>query len=132
MADCYELQLALNLPDSLPPCDLALLRWHLGEESEGGQGDGYAYEYPLLAGRGPAWRIGGVLLGELCAHERGWALTVRQEAHPDEFDGLRRLVLWLGDVPDVLVARDGAVIREVLHADRVVDSANEVISDPPV
>ncbi|MBZ9639068.1 hypothetical protein [Streptomyces sp. PSKA30] len=118
MADTYELQLALNLPSSLPSRDLALLRWHLGEEAERQDDE---YEYPLLGGRGPARRIGGVLLGELCAHDRGWALTVRQETHPDEFDDLRRLVLWLGartttvgaigylrfyeaEVPDVLIA----------------------------
>ncbi|WP_328345727.1 hypothetical protein OG873_06195 [Streptomyces violaceus] len=49
------------------------------------------------------------------------ALTVRQEAYPDEFDDARRIMLWLGartttvvtlgyfrtyaaDLPDVLIA----------------------------
>ncbi|MFC7513360.1 hypothetical protein ACFQV4_38425 [Streptomyces thermocarboxydus] len=54
MADIYELQLNLDLPGALPPQDLALLRWHLGEEG-GRQDDGYAYP---LWGRGPAMRIG--------------------------------------------------------------------------
>ncbi|MCP9995271.1 hypothetical protein LUX34_05730 [Streptomyces werraensis] len=49
MADIYEFQLALDLPGSLPPQDLALLRWHLGEEG-GRQDDGYAY--PLWGDRG--------------------------------------------------------------------------------
>lgn len=64
---------------------------------------------------------GVVLVGELCSDGPQWALTVRQEAHPGEFDDLRRMVLWLGartttvgtvgylrfhesHVPDVLVA----------------------------
>jgi hypothetical protein len=74
--------------------DLALLRWHLGEEGDC-QGE---YEYPLWDARGPARRIGGVLAGELRSDDWGWALTVRQESHPDEFDDLRRIVLWLGAV----------------------------------
>ncbi|GHE31297.1 hypothetical protein [Streptomyces capitiformicae] len=94
MADIYELQLSLDLPESLPADDLALLRWHLGEGETEGQGGDDAY--PLLADRGAAARIGGVLVGELCRGARGWALTVRQEVHPDEFDDLRSLVGRLG------------------------------------
>ncbi|MGV4891379.1 hypothetical protein ACSR0Z_33305 [Streptomyces viridosporus] len=144
MADIYELQLALDLPDSLPSQDLALLRWHLGEE--GGRGDD-GYAYPLWGDRGPALRIGGVLVGELRSDGSGWALTVRQEAHPDEFDDLRRMVLWLGartttvgiigylrfheaHLPDVLIARSGAVHRATLRVDGVVASVAEVIPDP--
>ncbi|MCO4697789.1 hypothetical protein LRR80_03857 [Streptomyces sp. RO-S4] len=144
MADIYELQLTLDLPDSLPPQDLALLRWHLGEEG-GVQGDGYAY--PLWGDRGPALRIGGALVGELCSDGPQWALTVRQEAHPDEFDDLRRMVLWLAartttvgtvgylrfhesHVPDVLVAEAGAVRSAVLRVEKVLESATEVIPDP--
>ncbi|MGY3205379.1 hypothetical protein [Streptomyces sp. TE5632] len=147
MADIYELQLTLDLPDSLPPRDLALLRWHLGEESSR-QDDGHdGYEYPLWDARGPARRIGGALVGELCSDGDGWALTVRQEAHPDEFDDLRRLVLWLGarttsvgaighlrfyesDVPDVLIAQAGKVHSAVLRVDKTVRSPTEVIPDP--
>ncbi|MFE9975756.1 hypothetical protein ACFYRD_34865 [Streptomyces hirsutus] len=153
MADIYELQLTLDLPDSLPPQDLALLRWHLGEEvsrqneaREGG--DGYdGCEYPLWDARGPARRIGGALVGELCSDGGGWALTVRQEVHPDEFDDLRRVVLWLGarttsvgavghlrfyesDVPDVLIAQAGEVHRAVLRTDETARSPTEVIPDP--
>ncbi|MEV7862168.1 hypothetical protein AB0O86_25925 [Streptomyces hirsutus] len=150
MADIYELQLTLDLPDSLPPQDLALLRWHLGEEGSR-QDDGHdghdGYEYPLWGARGPARRIGGVLVGELCSAGGGWALTVRQEAHPDEFDDLRRVVLWLGerttsvgtighlrfyesDVPDVLIAQAGEVHRAVLRTDEIAQSPTEVIPDP--
>ncbi|MEV5470554.1 hypothetical protein AB0N37_33930 [Streptomyces griseoincarnatus] len=144
MADIYELQLTLDLPGSLPPQDLALLRWHLGEEG-GRQDDGYAY--PLWGDRGPALRIGGALVGELCSDGPQWALTVRQEAHPDEFDDLRRMVLWLGartttegtvgylrfhesHVPDVLVAEAGAVRSAVLRVEKVLESATEVIPGP--
>ncbi|MFC7012332.1 hypothetical protein ACFQMH_11550 [Streptomyces viridiviolaceus] len=144
MADIYELQLTLDLPDSLLPADLALLRWHLGEE-DGRQDEGY--EYPLWDARGPARRIGGVLVGELHSDHGGWALTVRQEAHPDEFDDLRRMVLWLGarttswgaigylrfyesHLPDMLIAERGAVSSAVLRVEKVVRSPTEVIPDP--
>ncbi|KES08890.1 hypothetical protein BU52_02240 [Streptomyces toyocaensis] len=144
MADLYELQLALHLPGSFAPDDLALLRWHLGMEG-GRQGGGYAY--PLWDARGAALRIGGALVGELhSGGGAGWALTVRQETHPDHFDALRRIVLWLGartttvgtvghlrfyeeDVPDVLIAESGAVRREVLRVDRTVGTADHVIPD---
>lgn len=118
MSDLYELQLALDMPDSLPASDLALLRWHLGESGEESQ---ESDAYPLLAARGPAARIGGTLVGDLARGVRGWAFTVRQEVHPDEFDRLRELVEWIAartstcgnigylrfleqDVPDVLIA----------------------------
>ncbi|MFF1277603.1 hypothetical protein ACFVZC_30035 [Streptomyces marokkonensis] len=143
MADIYELQLTLHLPGSLPPEDLALLRWHLGMEG-GRQGDGY--EYPLWEARGAALRIGGALVGELHPGGAGWALTVRQETHPDEFDDLRRIVRWLGartttvgtvghlrfyeaHLPDLLIAEGGAVCREILRVEEVVGAADHVIPD---
>ncbi|MCP9995270.1 hypothetical protein LUX34_05725 [Streptomyces werraensis] len=72
---------------------------------------------------------------------------MRQEAHPDEFDDLRRMVLWLGartttvgtvgylrfhesHVPDVLVAEAGAVRSAVLRVEKVLESAAEVIPGP--
>ncbi|MFE7900391.1 hypothetical protein ACFU3E_23295 [Streptomyces sp. NPDC057424] len=143
MADIYELQLALNLPGAIPPEDLALLRWHLALEG-GRQGDGY--EYPLWQARGAALRIGGALVGELHLHGAEWALTVRQEAHPGEFDDLRRIVLWLGartttvgtvgyfrfyeaHLPDALIAEAGTVRREILHGEEVVEAAGQVTPD---
>lgn len=137
MADGYELQLNLDLPDSLSPRDLDLLRWHLGEED--GQQDA-GYEYPLWDDRGPASRIGGVQVGELRSVHGGWALTVRQQAHPDQFHDLRRIVRWLGartttwgaigylrsyesHMPDVLFARSGAVRCVVLQEEKVVSLA---------
>ncbi|MEU3195794.1 hypothetical protein [Streptomyces sp. NPDC006996] len=144
VADIYELQLALHLPGSAPPEDLSLLRWHLGLEG-GRQGDGY--EYPLWEARGAALRIGGALVGELHSSDgAGYALTVRQETHPDDFDDLRRIVPWLGartttvgtvgylrfheeHLPDVLIAESGAVRREVLRVDKAVGTADQVIPD---
>ncbi|NJP82654.1 hypothetical protein HCK01_36165, partial [Streptomyces sp. AA8] len=84
MSDIYELQLALDLPGSLPETDLDLLRRHLSDEGgdaghdEDDEEAGGPETYPLLASRGPAWRIGGALVGELCRGPRGWALTARQ------------------------------------------------------
>lgn len=143
MADWYELQLALDLPDSLKAEELAQLRWHLGEE--GGRNDD-TYEQPLLHSRGPARRIGGVLIGELHADDRGWALTARQEVHPDEFHDLSRLVRWLGarttttgpvghlrfyetDVPELLLALDGSVHRATLRREKLVEPSSDLFSD---
>ncbi|MDT0570917.1 hypothetical protein RM704_26235 [Streptomyces sp. DSM 3412] len=150
MGDYYELQLSLDLPASLPVEDLTLLRWHLGEEGDdrhGDDGDGGgqgAYEYPLLAERGAAWRVGGALVGELCGRERGWALTVRQEVHPDQFDDLRRLVGWLGArtstagvvghvrfyeewLPDLLIVEAGVVSRMTPSAGLQADGIFEIL-----
>jgi hypothetical protein len=86
MSDLYELQLILDLPGSLPAADLALLRWHLGANSqESPDLDGC----PLLSTQGPAERIGGTLVGDLARSARRWAPTARQEVLPDEFDQLR-------------------------------------------
>ncbi|MFJ2627623.1 hypothetical protein ACIO6T_30550 [Streptomyces sp. NPDC087532] len=118
MSDLHELQLTLDLPGSLPGADLVLLRWHLGE---GGSDPETTHTYPLLSGTGPAERIGGVLVSVLAPSKHGWALTVRQEVRPDEFDQLRELVGWLvartstfgtigylrhleQEIPDMLVA----------------------------
>ncbi|CAM5331364.1 hypothetical protein SALBM135S_00033 [Streptomyces alboniger] len=119
MSDLYELQLALDLPDS---AELDLLRWHLGEASQEEEGG----EYPLLVGTGPAYRIGGALISTLQRSPQGWSLLARQEVHPDEFEPLRDLLEWLAartitkgtigyvrfyedHIPDVLIAECGTV-----------------------
>lgn len=139
MADTYELQLTLDLSDSLSPGELDLLRWHLGEEG-GRQDEGY--EYPLWDGRGWARRIGGLQVAELRPVHGGWSLTVRQEAHPDEFHDLRRIVQWLGrrttssgpigylrfyeaHEPDMLIAQSGTVSCAFLKVDEVIEVASE-------
>ncbi|MFI8434513.1 hypothetical protein ACIGJO_12315 [Streptomyces sp. NPDC079020] len=134
MSDLFELQLALDLPDSLSSAELAILRWHLGGESDSDSetdGSGEAGEHPLLSSTGPARHIGGALTGVLCRGPGGWALLARQEVHPDEFEDLRLLLIWLAartastgaighlrfyetEIPDVLIAESGSVRRMVL------------------
>lgn len=120
MADLYELGLALDLRGDLTPHELAELRWHVGQ---GGRPeklvlgtDTYLETFPLgdpedpncewetaeptpaFARKGAASRIGGALVAALVPRERpdGWALTVRQELHPDQFYQLRTMLGWLG------------------------------------
>jgi hypothetical protein len=125
MADIYEFVLAMDLRADLPDAELAEVRWHLGlgprpetltivpadpfEEpiqdpavlATIGPGP---YQYQLLHGRGGAYKIHGALVSELVArpNQPGWALTTRQELHPDAFNDVRHLVDWLaqhGDYP---------------------------------
>lgn len=148
MADTFELQLTLDLPDTLTRRELAVLRRHLGEEGEAGAcgqeaGDGsYAYEYPLWGERGPARHVGGLQVAELRESGRGWALTVRQEIHPDSFSDLRAILRWLGPrtttagpigylrfyedhVPTMLIAESGKVSCLSLKAEGVVEMGEE-------
>ncbi|NED14578.1 hypothetical protein [Streptomyces sp. SID9124] len=127
MADIYELFMALDLREGIPDEEVAELRWHLGlgDRPEGlrtvaafpdvaEDGDGEVVEdrpEPLMAGRGRAWKIGGALVSLLeQAPGKAWALTVRQELHPDDFDLTGELLRWLaGQVDDRHCGADGAV-----------------------
>ncbi|TRV77956.1 hypothetical protein FKN01_13655 [Streptomyces sp. 130] len=132
MADLYELLLALDLRDSVSDADIAELRWHLGlgaepedlgiitvcpEVREDDSGEPFVEERrpePLLTGSGPAWKIGGALVSVLTPPATDspgtWALTVRQEIHPDEFDLLGELLGWLAaHADDRHRSADGAV-----------------------
>ncbi|MEV1239610.1 hypothetical protein ACIBO2_38605 [Nonomuraea sp. NPDC050022] len=120
MGDIYELVLTMDLRADLGDDELAELRWHVGqgprpERLPIGTGD-YLETYPLgdpddpdcewedvdpepvFARRFPAMRVGGVLVAELVERKQaeGWALTVRQELHPNEFYQVRALLEWLG------------------------------------
>lgn len=42
-----------------------------------------------------ALKVGGALTAVLLWRAEGWALTARQEIHPDDFDGVGELLTWL-------------------------------------
>ncbi|MET8754531.1 hypothetical protein ABZW32_31215 [Streptomyces sp. NPDC004667] len=131
MADVYELMLALDLRADLPEPELAELRWHLGlgpepealrivtefpwvVEDEEGRPVVENHPEPLLAQRGEAYAIGGALVSLLLPREgtgRGaWALTSRQEIHPDGFERTGELLAWLATTAaDAHRRHDGGV-----------------------
>ncbi|MEU6118406.1 hypothetical protein ABZ840_28140 [Streptomyces sp. NPDC047117] len=135
MSDLYAVDLALDLRASVPDTLLADLRWHLdpGDREVDGM-------FPVLAERGPAVRIGGVLIGELVQkpggygqEPGGWALTVRQEIHAEvlpEFEALverlaphSRTVGVVGqvrfyedDVPELLINDSGTLTKSTCRA----------------
>lgn len=128
MADIFELFIALDLREGLADEEVAELRWHLGmgdrpeplrivaglpEGScdDDGEAVGDERPEPLLAGRGGAWKVGGALVSVLeRARHGGWALTIRQEVHPNDFDLTGDLLRWLADrVDDRHRSADGAV-----------------------
>ncbi|MFE5944557.1 hypothetical protein [Streptomyces sp. NPDC056480] len=116
MSDIYELTLTLDLRDELTGDELAELRWHLGlgpepetlrivtefpfwEEDDDGEFVLESRPQPLLSCHGEALKVDGALVSVLLRRERtgsgAWALTSRQEIHPDEFDLTGELVSWL-------------------------------------
>ncbi|GAA4205322.1 hypothetical protein GCM10022252_65720 [Streptosporangium oxazolinicum] len=120
VGDIYELVLSVDIRAGVTDDELAELRWHVGQGPRPERlpigTDRYVETYPLgdpddpdcewedaeaepvFAQRGAARWVGGALVAELVARERsdGWALTVRQELHPDDFYRLRTLLDWLG------------------------------------
>ncbi|WP_369197155.1 hypothetical protein [Streptomyces djakartensis] len=133
MSDLYAVDLALDLSPTTPDPVLELLRLHL-EGDDTGQEDPAEF-VPLLAHRGPAWRIGGLLTGELLRAEHHWSLTARQEIHAELLPDLMSLAEMLAhhartegvigqlrwyenDIPELLVARSGALVTmELREAD---------------
>ncbi|MFB7982586.1 hypothetical protein [Streptomyces vinaceus] len=112
----YEMTVAIDLRDEISEQELAELCWHLGigprperlsiitqfpvvVEDESGMPVIEDDPYPLLAGHGAAWQVGGVLCSELAPRanqpRNGWSLTSRQEVHPDEFGKVGELLRWL-------------------------------------
>lgn len=120
VADIYELMLAIDVQAGISHAELTELRWHVDDGPQPdllpiGTDDFRATSplgdpidpdcewedaplSPLFAERGGALRTGGALVAELVERENpdGWALTVRQELHPDAFYRLRALLDWLG------------------------------------
>ncbi|WP_327382425.1 MULTISPECIES: hypothetical protein [unclassified Streptomyces] len=123
MADLYALDLAFDLVEATPDTVLAEIRRQLTPDEEGAT---------LLATQGPAWRVGGMLVGEFGPGERGgWALTARQEIHAEQLPDLEDLLMLLAphirppgpvgrirfyehESPDLLVLREGRVVQLAL------------------
>lgn len=105
--------MALDLCEGIPDEEVAELRWHLGlgdrpealrivaafpDVAEDDDGELVVIDRPepLLAVRGGAWKIRGALVSLLEQGRHGaWALTVRQEIHPDDFERIGELLRWL-------------------------------------
>ncbi|MGW7056734.1 hypothetical protein [Streptomyces sp. NPDC054887] len=129
MADIFELSLVLNLRDSLLDEEVAELRWHLGLGGkpetlrivmafpivvEDGYGEFVTEDHPvpLLGRHGEAGKVDGALVSVLLRTESGaWALTARQEIHPDEFDRTGELLSWLATRADDRHRSSTGVVR---------------------
>ncbi|HTJ39107.1 MAG TPA: hypothetical protein VL738_38265 [Dactylosporangium sp.] len=115
MSDMYELLVTLTLSPAIPDDELAELRWHLGQGPKPdalpltGGAPGPAFPLgdpedpdsewdtdpePMFAHRGAGWKLPGALVADLVERDGrpGWALTLRQEIHPDEFPAIRALL----------------------------------------
>jgi hypothetical protein len=136
----FAVDLALDLSPTVPSAVLADLRRHLGVVDRGEEMADDMYDLvPLLAARGPAVRIGGVLTGELVQGTDRWSLTTRQEVHAEllpELDSLAerlafnartdgvigQIRFYEDDVPDLLVNRSGTLLKMTLRPSEPTDS----------
>lgn len=121
MSDVYELSIALNLREDLSEHEEAELRWHLGlgpqpevlrivprfpvvVEDDNDELVVEDHPAPLLGRHDAAVHVGGALVSALVRPRQPWngpwALTVRQEIHPDDFDLLSELLAWLATKAD--------------------------------
>ncbi|PAZ11755.1 hypothetical protein CLM62_34155 [Streptomyces sp. SA15] len=121
MADIFELSIVLNLREGLSDAELAELRWHLGlgpmpeilrivsefpivVVDDAGEPVIEDRPVPLLGQHGDAWKVNGALTSVLVRPEDrtngAWALTIRQEIHPDQFDSTAELLTWLSTKAD--------------------------------
>ncbi|MEU5951593.1 hypothetical protein [Streptomyces sp. NPDC047525] len=151
MADIYELSIAVDLRDDVTEDEVAELRWHLGlgpqpeeltivrefpvvREDDLGELVIEDAPEPLMGCHDTALKVGGALTSVLLRREEGWALTARQEIHPDGFDRVGELLAWMAskarahherfggpvhvgwtrfheeDRPDALTVRNGEVV----------------------
>ncbi|WP_217240421.1 hypothetical protein [Streptomyces sp. AC555_RSS877] len=136
MSDVFAVDLALDFSPTVPSAVLDSVRWHLGGRAtrdETDVVDDMPDFVPLLSGRGPAVRVGGVLTGELFQGADHWSLTARQEIHAELLPELDSLVQMLAynartegvigqmrfheeDVPELLINRSGTLVRVPLRA----------------
>ncbi|MER5895466.1 hypothetical protein [Streptomyces sp. NPDC001876] len=138
MGDMYAVDLALDLRASVPGAVMDELRRHLGTHPDAREGEPDDW-VPLLAERGPAMRIGGLLVGEVARTGDGWALTARQEVHaellPDLDALLERLARHCGTegvigqirfyedhVPELLINESGTLVRTALTPAPISDT----------
>ncbi|MEU0545591.1 hypothetical protein ABZ319_37530 [Nocardia sp. NPDC005978] len=127
MADISELVISLDLRSDLSGEDVAELLWQIGrgpaptdedrlsrglvEVIEDESGEFVCTDpAPVLDQAGPAWKVDGVLGSSLEKTATGWHLASRQEVHPDLYETLEELFLWLSRyVESATVAPDGSV-----------------------
>ncbi|MFD8839708.1 hypothetical protein [Streptomyces griseofuscus] len=136
MSDVFAVDLALDFSPTLPDAVLDDLRWHLGLLT-GDAADEMGDLEPLLAARGPAARIGGVLTGELVLAGDHWSLTARQEVHAELLPELASLAerlafhattegvigqvrFYEGEAPEMLVNRSGERARVTWRSDDLI------------
>ncbi|MFF5977428.1 hypothetical protein ACFY78_01115 [Streptomyces olindensis] len=134
MSDVFAVDLALDLSPTVPEAVLAHLRRHVeGDSADDGSGEADWPDFvPLLADRGPAARIGGLLTGQLVQGPAHWSLTARQEIHAELLPDLVALAEMLAfnaktegvigqvrfyedDIPELLVNRSGTLVRMPLR-----------------
>ncbi|MFF8916668.1 hypothetical protein ACF08M_25925 [Streptomyces sp. NPDC015032] len=123
--------LTLDLRDELSGEELAELQWHLGlgpqpkvlrivtdfpsvVEDDHGELIVENHPEPLLGYHGEAFKVDGALVSVLLRKQNtrrdAWALTSRQEIHPDDFERTGELLTWLADKADDSHRRpDGSV-----------------------
>ncbi len=131
VSDIHELMIAVDLRDEISERELVELSWHLGigprperlsivtdfpvvVVDDSGIPVIEDDPQPLLAARGAASRVGGVLCSALASRadlpRKGWSLMSRQEIHPDEFEKVGELLCWLAARAHAThVLGDGAV-----------------------
>lgn len=127
VADMFEFVISIGLRDNLSAGEAAELRWHLGlgerpadglriarsnhwvvEDESGSMVD--LEPEPLLGVHRPAWKIGGMLSASLERTSLGWQLDARQEVHPQTFEEMTELMVWLYRRVDFgMVRADGSV-----------------------
>ncbi|GAP48543.1 hypothetical protein [Streptomyces azureus] len=135
MSDVFAVDLALDLSPTVPEAVLAHLRRHVeGDSADDGSSEADWPDFvPLLADRGPAARIGGLLTGRLFQGADHWSLTARQEIHAELLPELVALADMLAfnaktegvigqvrfyedDIPELLVNRSGTLVKMPLRA----------------